>query len=87
MEQNSRPHILFIIDHLIYTEVKQMDSLIPLFDPIRGVTMPALLIKIFLAVFFGGLIGLERGHKHRAAGSRIYDCLSRCGINDDTKPL
>lgn len=49
-----------------------MDSLIPLFDPIRGVTMPALLIKIFLAVFFGGLIGLERGHKHRAAGSRTY---------------
>ena len=34
--------------------------------------MPALLIKIFLAVFFGGLIGLERGHKHRAAGSRTY---------------
>ena len=45
-----------------------MDSLIPFFDPIRGVTMPALVIKILLAVFFGGLIGLERGHKHRAAG-------------------
>ena len=49
-----------------------MDSLIPLFDPIRGVTIPALLIKILLSVFFGGLIGLERGHKHRAAGSRTY---------------
>ena len=49
-----------------------MDSLIPFFDPIRGVTMPALVIKILLAVFFGGLIGLERGHKHRAAGSRTY---------------
>ena len=34
--------------------------------------MPALVIKILLAVFFGGLIGLERGHKHRAAGSRTY---------------
>ena len=32
-----------------------MDSLIPFFDPIRGVTMPALVIKILLAVFFGGL--------------------------------
>lgn len=49
-----------------------MDSLIPFFDPIRGVTMPALVIKILLSVFFGGLIGLERGHKHRAAGSRTY---------------
>lgn len=49
-----------------------MDSLIPFFDPIRGVTMPALVIKILLAVFFGGLIGLERGQKHRAAGSRTY---------------
>lgn len=49
-----------------------MDSLIPLFDPIRGVTMPALIVKILLSVFFGGLIGLERGHKHRAAGSRTY---------------
>lgn len=49
-----------------------MDSLIHFFDPIRGVTMPALVVKILLSVFFGGLIGLERGHKHRAAGSRTY---------------
>lgn len=49
-----------------------MDSLLDFFDPIRGVTLPALFIKMFLAVIFGGLIGLERGHKHRAAGSRTY---------------
>ena len=49
-----------------------MDSLLPLFDPIRGVSITALLVKILLSVFFGGLIGLERGHKHRAAGSRTY---------------
>ncbi len=49
-----------------------MDSLIPFFDPIRGVSMTALLVKILLSVFFGGLIGLERGHKHRAAGGRTY---------------
>ena len=49
-----------------------MDSLLPFFDPIRGVSLPALFIKILLSVFFGGLIGLERGHKHRAAGSRTY---------------
>lgn len=49
-----------------------MESLIPLFDPIRGVSLLALFVKMFLAVIFGGLIGLERGHKHRAAGSRTY---------------
>lgn len=49
-----------------------MDSLIPWLDQFREVTMPALVIKILLAVFFGGLIGLERGQKHRAAGSRTY---------------
>ena len=49
-----------------------MDSLFEWLDPFRQVTMPALLIKILLAVFFGGLIGLERGQKHRAAGSRTY---------------
>lgn len=49
-----------------------MDSLIPWLDAFRGITLSALAIKIILAVFFGGLIGLERGQKHRAAGSRTY---------------
>ena len=35
-----------------------MESLIPLFDPIRGVSLLALFVKMFLAVVFGGLIGL-----------------------------
>ena len=49
-----------------------MDSLFHFFDPIRGVSWGGLIVKIILAVFFGGMIGLERGHKHRAAGSRTY---------------
>lgn len=49
-----------------------MNSLLPFFDPIRGVSMTGLIFKMILAVIFGGLIGLERGHKHRAAGSRTY---------------
>lgn len=49
-----------------------MDSLLHFFDPIRGVNMTALIVKMSFAVVFGGLIGLERGHKHRAAGSRTY---------------
>jgi len=49
-----------------------MDSLITAFDGIRELNIVSLLIKVFLAVLFGGLIGLERGQKHRAAGSRTY---------------
>lgn len=49
-----------------------MDSLLPCLDGFRQVSMVALVIKILLSVFFGGLIGLERGQKHRAAGSRTY---------------
>ncbi|MBP9988061.1 MAG: MgtC/SapB family protein [Ruminococcus sp.] len=49
-----------------------MNSLFHFLDPIRGISFLSLFIKIFLAVFFGGLIGLERGQKHRAAGSRTY---------------
>lgn len=49
-----------------------MDSLLPWLDNFRQVSMAALVIKILLSVFFGGLIGLERGQKHRAAGSRTY---------------
>ena len=49
-----------------------MGSLLPFLDPYRDVSLTALLIKMLLSVFFGGLIGLERGQKHRAAGSRTY---------------
>ncbi len=63
-----RPHAVFVQ----LTEDKVMTSLIPFFDPIRGISMTGLVVKMLLAVVFGGLIGLERGHKHRAAGSRTY---------------
>ncbi len=49
-----------------------MDSLITWLDPFREISIWALIIKALLSVFFGGLIGLERGQKHRAAGSRTY---------------
>ena len=49
-----------------------MESLLPFFDPIRGFHTAGLFVKLLLAVFLGGMIGLERGHKHRAAGSRTY---------------
>ena len=33
-----------------------MDSLFHFFDPIRGVSWGGLIVKIILAVFFGGMI-------------------------------
>ncbi|MDD6275525.1 MAG: MgtC/SapB family protein [Clostridia bacterium] len=49
-----------------------MNSLISAFDYLRELNFAALLVKIVLSVIFGGIIGLERGQKHRAAGSRTY---------------
>lgn len=49
-----------------------LNSLLSFFDGIRDINAVSLLVKILLSVFFGGLIGLERGQKHRAAGSRTY---------------
>lgn len=49
-----------------------LNSLLSFFDVIRDINTVSLLVKILLSVFFGGLIGLERGQKHRAAGSRTY---------------
>lgn len=41
-------------------------------DPFRQLNMESLLLRLALAMFFGGLIGLEGGRKGRAAGFRTY---------------
>lgn len=47
---------------------------------LREVTLLSVFIRIFAALFIGGLIGLERGMKHRPAGMRTYMlvCLGSC---------
>ena len=47
---------------------------------IREVTLLAVFVRIFASVIVGGLIGLERGMKHRPAGLRTYMvvCLGAC---------
>lgn len=49
---------------------------------LREVTYLAVIVRIFLAVIVGGLLGLERGMKNRAAGMRTYMtvCLGACLI-------
>ena len=49
---------------------------------LREVTYLAVFLRIFAAVIVGGLLGLERGMKHRPAGLRTYMlvCVGACVI-------
>ena len=51
-------------------------------DALREVTIWSVVLRIFTAIVVGGLIGLERGMKHRPAGLRTYMvvCLGACLI-------
>ena len=48
--------------------------------PIRELTISAIVVRILLSVVLGGVIGLERGMKNRAAGLRTYMlvCMGSC---------
>lgn len=41
-------------------------------DYLRELNMVSVILRLVLAAFFGGMIGLERGRKGRAAGFRTY---------------
>ena len=41
-------------------------------DTLRELNLLSILVRLFLAMVLGGIIGLERGRKHRAAGFRTY---------------
>ncbi len=49
-------------------------------EGIREVTYYAVALRIFAAILIGGLLGLERGMKHRPAGMRTYMlvCVGAC---------
>lgn len=51
-----------------------------LVDYLRELNMATILLRIFLAIIVGGVIGMERGRKHRPAGLRTYIlvCLGAC---------
>lgn len=55
--------------------------MIPL-EELREVTYLAVALRIFMAAVLGGLMGLERGLKNRAAGLRTYMlvCIGACMI-------
>lgn len=49
---------------------------------VREITLLAVVLRVIVSVIIGGLIGLERGLKHRPAGLRTYMvvCLGACLI-------
>lgn len=49
---------------------------------IRELTLQEIFFRIFLAVFLGGIIGMERGKKNRPAGLRTYMlvCIGSCVV-------
>ncbi len=43
-----------------------------LLDYLRELNMASILVRLLLAMFMGGVVGVERGRKRRAAGFRTY---------------
>ena len=46
--------------------------MLEVFDALRQMTPESVLFRLALAMLFGGMIGMERGRKGRAAGFRTY---------------
>ena len=46
--------------------------MLELFSQFRDVTTASVLLRMTLAMVFGGVIGMERGRRHRPAGFRTY---------------
>lgn len=46
--------------------------MLPIFDGVRDVTLASVALRMILAVFCGGLIGMEREYKRRPAGFRTH---------------
>jgi putative Mg2+ transporter-C (MgtC) family protein len=49
-----------------------MEQFYEIVDSLRGAEPLALVVKLLFSVFFGGIIGLDRGRKKRAAGFRTH---------------
>jgi putative Mg2+ transporter-C (MgtC) family protein len=46
--------------------------MLPIFDSLRDLTNASIAVRMLLAVFCGGFIGIEREHKRRPAGFRTH---------------
>ena len=55
---------------------KEGSAVLEMLDPLRELNTLSVLLRMVLAMLFGGLIGLERGRKRRPAGFRTYMLVS-----------
>ena len=58
-----------------------------MFDALRQMTPESVLFRLALAMLFGGMIGMERGRKGRAAGFRTYAGVPGVGADDAARPI
>lgn len=49
-----------------------MDQFNSVLETLRGSNLAATAFRLFLAMLFGGIIGIERGRRHRPAGFRTH---------------
>ena len=56
--------------------------MLPILDELRELTIPSLLLRFFLAMVCGAVIGCERSRKRHAAGLRthIIVCVGACSV-------
>ena len=62
----------YLISAVSYLGNLRIVTLIELAPNLRHLTIGSVLFRLFLAIIFGGAIGLERGKKNRPAGFRTY---------------
>lgn len=62
----------YLISAVSYLGNFHIATLIELAPNLRHLSIESVLFRLFLAIIFGGAIGLERGKKNRPAGFRTY---------------
>lgn len=62
----------FLIAAVSYLGNLHIITLVELAPNLRHLSIESVLFRLFLAIIFGGIIGLERGRKNRPAGFRTY---------------
>ena len=54
------------------TDEKEDEGMLPILDPLRQFTIHSVVLRLTLAVIAGGILGLNRAKKGRAAGFRTH---------------
>lgn len=72
MENTLQNIAQYILDAASFVGNLHLDTLVQATWSLRTLNMESILLRLFLAVVFGGAIGMEREQKNRPAGFRTY---------------